>query len=202
MYQQAYIGCPDCDLLHRRASLPPRSVAICSRCGAMLYRSSNGNLDYTLALAITGLVLFAIANVYPFLSLALEGQVRETVLITGVMELYHQDMQMVAILVLCTGIVFPLIVLSGLVYLLVPLKFNFRLFGSAHILRLVQNLRPWGMMEVFLLGILVSMVKLLAMAEISPGLGFYAFLVLVFVLTSITSIFHPEDVWERMSPHK
>ena len=199
MYQQAYIGCPDCDLLHRRAPLPPRSVAVCSRCGAMLYRSSNGSMDLTLALAITGLVLFVMANVYPFLSLALEGQVRETVLLTGVMELYQQDMRLVAILVLCTGIVFPLFVLSGLIYLLAPLKLNFRMFGAIYMLRLVQKLRPWGMMEVFLLGIVVSMVKLLAMADVAPGLGFYAFLVLVFILTAITAIFHPEDVWERLS---
>lgn len=171
---------------------------MCSRCGAMLYRHADNCLDYTLALALSGLVFFLIANLYPFLSLTLEGQVQETILITGVLELYAQGLHLVAILVLATGIVIPLVLLAGLVYLLAPLKWGFRVWGFAPVFRLARTLQPWAMMEVFLLGILVAMVKLIKLAEVTPGLGLYAFLVLVFLLTAIATTLHPESIWERL----
>jgi paraquat-inducible protein A len=52
-------------------------------------------------------------------------------------------------------------------------------------------------MEVFLLGILVAMVKLIKLAEIRPGLGLYAFLVLVFLLAAIAATMQPEHIWEQ-----
>ena len=199
MQLQNYIGCPDCDLLHRRTSLPPRGVAVCSRCGAELYRRCDHSLDRTLALAVSGIVFFLIANLYPFLSLSSEGRVQETVLISGIVELYSQDMRLVAVLVLATGVVSPLFILVALVYLLAPLKLGHKIWGFAPIFRFVQKLQPWSMMEVFLLGILVAMVKLIKMAVITPGMGLYAFLILVFLFAAIAATMQPEKIWEQVS---
>ena len=199
MNPDAYIACLECDLLHRRRPLPPNGVATCSRCGAFLYRTRRNSLDRTLAMAICGVILFIIANVHPFLTLTYEGQEQETTLISGIIALYHQGMPVLALLVLATGIFFPLMELVGLTYILLSLKFNRKPWGMAPIFRVIRNLQPWGMTEVFLLGILVSIVKLADMATLVPGLALYAFLILIFVVAATSASLNPDIVWEQLT---
>lgn len=195
---QDYIACHDCDLLHRRRELPPGAIAVCRRCGAVLMRNRSHDIDRPLALALSGLIFFVIANFFPFLTMSLEGQIQETTLISGVIELYRQHLPLVALLVLGTGIVFPLLELSGWIYILLPLKFNRVPWQMAAVFRLVNSLRPWAMMEVFLLGILVAMVKLLKLAEIIPGTGLFGFVVLIFILAATAASLNPESIWKRL----
>ena len=202
MSGQIFISCPNCDLLHRRSPLPPRGVAMCCRCRAMLYRRAEGCLDITLALALSGIICFLIANFNPFLALSSEGRIQETVLLSGVIELFRQGLHPVAILVLATGFFCPLVVLVGLSYILIPLKLGYRAWGIVPLFRLVRLLQPWAMMEVFFLGILVAMVKLIKMAQITSGIGLYAFLALVILLTAIAAALHPECIWERLPVRK
>jgi paraquat-inducible protein A len=54
------------------------------------------------------------------------------------------------------------------------------------------------MMEVFMLGILVSVVKLAGMASIVPGISLFAFLALIFVLAASSASLDPHLVWERV----
>ncbi|WP_054034360.1 paraquat-inducible protein A [Desulfatitalea tepidiphila] len=194
----SYIACHDCDLLHRRQPLPPAGVATCSRCGTVLYRSRRNSLDRTLAMAVCGLILFIIANLSPFLTLKFEGQTQETNLVTGVMELYRQGMVPIALLVMATGIAFPLLELTGLIYMLLPLKFDRTPWGMAGVFRVIRALQPWGMTEVFLLGILVSIVKLAGMATVIPGAALYAFLALIFVVAATAASLDPDIVWDRV----
>ncbi len=194
-----YIACHDCDLLHRRQPLATVGVATCSRCGAVLYRNRRNSLDRTLAMAVCGVILFFIANLFPFLTLSFEGQVQETTLVTGIMELYRQGMASLALLVLATGVVFPLVELTGLIYLLLPLKFDRTPWGIAGVFRVVRLLQPWGMTEVFLLGILVSIVKLASMATVIPGAALFAFLALIFVVAATAASLNPDIVWERLT---
>lgn len=198
MPTDTYIACPECDLLHRRKALPPNGMAACRRCGAVLYRNGRNSLDRTVALTIAGTILFAVANLYPFLTLNLEGQVQETTLITGIITLYHQGMPILSSLVLAAGIVFPLVELIGLTYVLLPLKFNRLPWRVAVIFRLVYAFKPWAMTEVFLLGILVSIVKLSDMATIIPGAALYAFVALVFIIAAAAASLDPDTVWQRL----
>ena len=195
---ESLIACHECDLLHQRQPLPPDGTARCTRCGAVLYRRRPNSLNRVLALTLTGLVLFVIANTYPFLTFRLEAQIRETNLITGVIELYGQGMWIIAGVVLLTSIVMPLLELTGMLFVLVPLKLRRRPWQTALIFRAIRNFRPWGMMEVFMLGILVAAVKLAKMANIIPGLALYAFMVLIFVLAASASALDPHRVWDKL----
>ncbi|MDA8137415.1 MAG: paraquat-inducible protein A [Desulfobacteraceae bacterium] len=195
----AYVACPECDLLHRRQTLPSGGVAKCTRCGAALYRSPRNSLDRTLAMAATGVILLIIANCYPFLSLNVEGQFRETILITGIVELYRQGMPLVATLVLLCGIVFPFIELAGLVYLLLPLKFDHRPWRMLTVFLVIRAVGPWGMTEVYLLGILIAIIKLTSMADIITGAAFYAFALLSFVVAAAAASLNADSIWQRLT---
>jgi paraquat-inducible protein A len=192
------IACHDCDLIHCFGPVPDGSAATCSRCGAMLYQNKRDSLERTLALTVTGLILFMVANTFPFLGLKLQAQVHETILITGIKELYHQGMWILATVVLLTTIVMPALQMLGLLYVLLPIKLNRIPWKLREVFRIVQFLRPWAMMEVFMLGILVSIVKLAKMATIVPGIAAFAFMALIFVLAASLAVLDSHAVWERI----
>ncbi len=195
---ESIIACHECDLLHQRQPLPPGGTARCVRCGSVLYRNKPNSLDRVLALTATGLILFVVANVYPFLTFRLEAQKQETTLITGIVELYNQGMWIVAGVVFLTSILVPLLELTGMLYLLLPLKFNILPWKLPVFFRWIRSFKPWGMMEVFMLGILVSFVKLSKMATIIPGIALYAFMALIFVLAASAAALDPHIVWNRL----
>jgi paraquat-inducible protein A len=173
-------------------------VALCSRCGAVLFRPKRNSLDRTLALNLTGILLYAVAVSFPFLALKTQGFVREAALLTGMKVLYQQGMSGLALVVILTCILFPLIEMLSLLYILLPLKFGRKLPGAVVLFHSVQVLKPWGMMEVFMLGILVSMVKLAKMATIIPGTALWAFVLLIFVLAGSTASLDSHLVWEKL----
>jgi len=195
------IACHECDLLHQRRPLPRGGTARCIRCGAKLYSRKHDSLNRVLALTFAGLVLFIVANVYPLLTFRLEAQIQETTLISGVISLYDQGMWIVAAVVFLTSILVPLLQLTGMLYVILPLRLNQRPWALPFFFRIVRSFKPWGMMEVFMVGILVSFVKLAKMATLIPGIALYAFLVLIFVLAASAASLDPHIVWERSEKH-
>ena len=198
----SFIACHECDVIHRIKPLPTREAAHCIRCGAVLYKHKPNSLERTLAFAFAGLVLFILANSFPFLGLKIGSQVRETTLITGIYELYVQGMQVIAILVLLTTVLVPFTQMLCLLYILLPLKFHRLPKGLPRLFRFVNSVGPWGMMEVFMVGILVSLVKLAGMAKITPGISLYSFLALIFVLAAMTVSLDSHLIWQKWEEHR
>ena len=192
------VACHECDLLHRVRPLPDGGAALCRRCGALLYRRRDRSLDNVLALSLAGLILFGVANAFPLLSMRLDANIQEATLFTGVLQLWDQGMGELAVLVLMTSVVLPGLKLLLLLYVTLPLRLGLRPPGLAPVFRLVRGLQPWAMMEVFLLGILVAMVKLADTADILVGPAMYAFSLLILALAGVTASLDPQAVWERL----
>jgi paraquat-inducible protein A len=191
------MACHDCDLVQRIGEVPEGGAAQCMRCGATLLRHKRNSLDRTLAWSMAGMVLFVIANTFPFLGFKVGAQIHETTLATGVKTLYAQGMQELSILVFLTTILLPLMQLSALIYLHLPLKLNRIPYRLPLVLRYLQAIRPWCMVEVFMLGILVSVVKLAKMATLVPGVALYTFMALIFVIAASLASLDPHLIWEE-----
>jgi paraquat-inducible protein A len=191
------MACHDCDLLHRIPVVAEGMTASCCRCGAVLAKPKRNSVERSLALVVAGLVLLVLANSFPFLGFKIQGQIRETLLLTGILELYRQGMQMVAVLVLITTVLAPLAQLLALVYVLLPLKLNRPAPGMLHVFRRLRSIEPWSMMEVFMVGILVSVVKLAKMAQIIPGTAAFCFMALIFVLAAGLASLDAHEIWGR-----
>lgn len=189
------IACEECDAIHCRLVLGHNEVALCGCCGAALERDMSVHSRRALPLTIASLLMFVIANVFPIVEMQFQGNVNQTTIIGAVFSLNAAQMPGVALLVLFTIILFPLMQLLAMMYLLVAVKrteyhhpeFNF-------VARLVQIVRPWAMVEVFLLGTLVAYVKLTSMATVVPGTALLAFGALTILLTAVLS-FNPRHIW-------
>jgi paraquat-inducible protein A len=197
MTPERWVACHDCDLLHRLGEIPEGAAARCRRCGGLLRKRRPRSIERTLALLVGAAVLFVVANTFPFLSFDMKGQETQTTLITGVTDLWQQDMPEVAGLVLLTIFLAPLLQIAILLYVLLPLQWNRVPWQMAQAFRLLRRVEPWSMMEVFIIGILVAIVKLMDMAQIVPGLALWAFVMLFLLISGAVASLDPDAVWER-----
>jgi paraquat-inducible protein A len=163
-----------------------------------LYRNSPDSLDRTLALVLAASILFIIANIYPILGIEIQGSHNATNLYGAVSALWDQGMRPISFLVFITTILIPAIELSMMIYLLLPLRLQHVPAGIPLILRILQSIKPWGMVEVFMLGVLVSLVKLTDTSSIIPGVALWSFGGLTFMLAAVAASFNPRDVWEHL----
>ena len=195
---EEFVSCHDCDLVHK---IPPGDEGAsgrCCRCGGLLYHRKRNSIERTLALTIAGWVLFGVANVFPFLSFDMQGRVTETTLMSGVTELWAAGMLSLASLVFLTAVLAPGIQLGLLLYVLLPLHLGRVAWRMPVFVRALGRIQPWSMIEVFLVGILVALVKLGEMAEIVPGLAIWSFAVLIIVLAGASASLDPRAVWQRV----
>lgn len=147
-----------------------------------------------LPLTIAGLFMYIIANVFPIVEMEFKGIVSQTTLIGSVLSLSSEGMPVAAFLVLTTTILFPLMQLLGLIYLLTSINSVERPRTFSLFVRMIQTLRPWMMVEVFLLGVIITFVKLTNMATVVPGIALWAFGALTFLVASVFS-FNPRYIW-------
>jgi paraquat-inducible protein A len=97
-----------------------------------------------------------------------------------------------------TTIVVPLLEMSITLLILVPMRFGRTAPATGLLLRIVQAVRPWGMVEVFILGVLVSLVKLAHQATVIPGIALWSFAGLMLLFAAAAASFDPREVWMRM----
>jgi paraquat-inducible protein A len=189
------IACEGCDALYRRPELNRGEIARCPRCGTGLDRHPGRQHERILPLTIASLVLFAVANLFPIVEIEVRGVSSQTTLLGAVIALAGETRAEVAVIVLATTILFPLLQLTVLFYLLIPARHRGPPAGFDWLLRTIQSLRPWGMIEVFLLGVLIAIVKLSSMAAIVPGTALWAYITLTVLLTAVLS-FDPRVLWD------
>ncbi|WER46658.1 paraquat-inducible protein A [Cupriavidus sp. WKF15] len=188
------VACEYCDAVYQRAELAPGERALCLRCGGELYRESTRAYRHLLPLVITALILFLVSNAFPIVEMDLKGVRTQTTLLGAVQALYADNMALVAALVFATTILFPLSEMLMMAYLLVPMAARRMPAGFDRVVRGIRQTRPWGMIEVFMIGVLVTLVKLSSMAQVLPGIALWSFGALVVVLAAMLS-FDPRDLW-------
>lgn len=171
------IACDECDALHWQMPLGRQARARCTRCGATLYQSlTKYGIQRLLAITLTSGILFIMANSLPMVELKTKGFSSQTMLIGSIAQLWVQKMPLVAVLAFCATILCPFIELAGLIYLLILLRTGRKMpdFSSLGLLRAIQIAQSWAMIEVLMLGALVTFVKLSSVAHVIPGPALFA----------------------------
>lgn len=194
--------CPDCDVILLAPKLKTSERANCPRCDAVLDEGGCRNINQLLPLTITGIVLIILANSFPLLTMNANGQLVDSSLFSASVSLWTGDQKFLSILVFLTTILTPLIQLLAYAWLLIPMSFGKIWPFSDPILRLSHHSAPWNMMEIFLLGFIIAVVKLGEDALIIPGPSLYAFVGLIIVMTVLNIMFVPSHVREEIHERK
>ena len=190
-----WIACHECDLLHQHTPLPDGGKALCTRCGAFLYQNIPNSIEKAIALNLSAFMLLIMANCFPFLSLEISGRFVENHFLSGALMLYRQGMGEIGFLVLVTSVLFPFLTITGMLYVLLPIKLGYKPWQMPRVYRMVTLLKPWSLVSVFMLGVLISVVKLLDLATIIPGISLYAFIGLMVTMAAAQANLDTSVIW-------
>lgn len=180
--------CEHCDTVYRRRKLARGEVARCLRCDAILARHHSIGVRGMLALVITAMIAFVQANIWPIVTLGLNGQLISATLWGCIMMMWREHAEVVAVIAALTLFFFPIIKMGFLFWILAYARVRRRAPGFRWIMVMLYRLGPWTMSEVFVLGALVAIVKAHMYFEVQPNAGIFAYGVLMLIITAFSSI--------------
>jgi paraquat-inducible protein A len=189
-------ACPECDLLLQDVAVPAGSESVCPRCGHVLREGRPDSVPHALALSTLGLVLFGPAIGMPLLSLSVTGLRQESSLAEAILALGDRGLWEVALMVAICAVAAPFLNLWMLFAVSVALQGRSKPGWLPLLMRLNHRVREWAMLEVFLMGVLVSIVKLKDIAELLPGVGLYCFVCLMLCSLLLDTVIDEHELWQ------
>jgi paraquat-inducible protein A len=185
-------------LLQHEVRLEPGGVARCHRCGAQLYRSRPHELDRAPAYILGAFILYVISNSFPVVGLSIRGELVQATLLGAVHGIYADGDWLVALLVLVTAVVAPFVQMIAMAWLLLSLRMGHVPKSFAKVFRVLAFARPWGMVEVLMIGVLVALAKLARIAEVVPGIALWSLGGSMLLLAAAGAAFDPHLLWSKV----
>ena len=191
-------ACHGCDLLVEEGNIPPRSKATCPRCGSFLYEPKENTVNNSLALVVTGLLILWPAISMPIIEMTILGDTSFNSLLNAVMKIYEAGYSWVAFVVFFTSILAPTAKLLVLLTVLLHIKFKRHTKLLPRLFRYYVKLDTWEMLDVYIIAMLVSVIKLFDIAAIHGGLGLYCFVGLLLTSILVTVKLDKKQIWESI----
>jgi len=196
------ILCPDCDLLLASVEPSPGHTVRCPRCGARLHKWKQNSIEKTMALSLTGLLLYLPANFMPLLTFDVLGTDISASLFTSTMSMFEQGQYTVGTMVVLSGFIFPQVILSLLFFVSFGLHYGWRLPWMPQFLRWYHQLSEWAMTDIYLIAVLITIIKMSHSAEILYNAGFYCLIGLVLATIAGQSTLDRHLFWSMLEPKK
>ena len=190
--------CHECDLLIGVPGLEVGQKAYCPRCNFLLAANRPHALQMVFVFSICGLGFLLLSTAFPFLGFSASGQERTVTLMQSITILVSEDLPSLAVIIFASIVLIPGAFLVGAVYVSAALKLDRLLPGTVGVLRWVLMLMPWSMAEIFLIGILVSFVKIVTIADVSFGMAFWSYVLFTLCMTVVMLYPDKRQLWRRV----
>lgn len=189
------VACPDCDKLLEKQDIPDNKAVQCPRCGSLLHTTIAHSLQKAIALSLAGLIIYIPAITLSIMTFTVAGLKGSGSVVDAMLALFEGDYYFVGLMVLLVSIVFPLLKLGLLFLSSVSIAFGRTSKNVVAMFRLYNHLSEWGMVEVYMLGILVSIIKMYSMAMIHYDIGFFCFIGLVILTVWSSTVVDDYRYW-------
>ncbi|WP_164885396.1 paraquat-inducible protein A [Geovibrio thiophilus] len=161
----------------------------CARCGSTVKKQGKNAVAYVAAFSISAFMLFVPALLYPVLDISVSSLSSSATVLGSIRTLYEEGLGAVGFLVLLTSVIIPMSFLLSCFYISLAVLAGRKFPFFTAVLRLTNFFQEWHMADVFLVGILVSIVKLIDMSELTFDYGIYL-LMFVCAFTAITEVYY------------
>ena len=189
------IICPKCHTVHKEIPIKDGTKACCTECKSVLYRYDSKLISQGLALSITALIFFLLANLFPLVKIEIFGHTQYITLTSTFMSLFENGFFVVGFLCIFFIFIFPLMIISIYLVLFLLLKFKSAPNLLKELLVLLNHIKPWSMTEIFLVSIFVALVKLIGYVQIHMGVSFWALIAFVFIDIYLNKNIHLSEIW-------
>jgi len=197
MPQARYQRCPQCDTLFSLPDVKSDQSVHCPRCNARILNGDNCSMTRLTAMAAAMLLLMPFAFSESLLTIRLLGINIRANLMEGIIQMAQQgDVITASMVAFCTiGAPAALIVAIACLYIGPLFGMNLR-----PVLLILDRLKEWIMLDIYLIGIAVASIKVQDYADIDLGPGLIAFISLT-ILSLITLIhLNIEQLWRHFYP--
>jgi paraquat-inducible protein A len=169
----------------------------CDQCGHKNRRLTPKSAELTLVYSLTALIFMVPANILPFMTIELYGNVHSSTIWGGILSLAEAGSIPIALIVFLASMVIPVVKLVILFYLSLTAKNHKNPRFKTRLYHIVEAIGRWSMLDIFLLAVLVAIMKLGAWTRVEPELGslLFAFVVLFTMLASAN--FDPQLLWKE-----
>ncbi len=191
-------ACIHCDLPLAIGELRAGQRALCPRCGHLISACTRDALQRALAFALAAVVLLVLSNAFPFLSLKASGLESVMTIPATAADLHRDGYTALAVLVLGFIVVIPAAVLGVVLSLVIPLLQRRNVPWLVPAGRLIFQLSPGSMVEVFIIGTIVSLVKIHHMATVVIGLSFWSYLGFSVCFVAMLASLDRLQVWREI----
>lgn len=197
--QAQYQRCPQCDTLFQLPAVKSHQCAYCPRCNAKIRDGRDWSLTRLGAMAIAMMLLMPFAWSEPLLRLYLLGIRIDANVFHGIQQMTAQGDPITAAMVLFCSVAAPAVLVIAIAYLWLG---NILGMNLRPVLLMLEKLKEWVMLDIYLVGIAVASIKVQDYAFLQPGIGLLAFISLV--LLSVLTLIHLniEELWERFYPQR
>jgi len=190
-----FIICKKCDTLHQKKRVKTGGSALCSECGTVLYRRHRNIVDYGLALGISALIFFILANVFPIVNIELRGVHQDISLPSVLFSLFENGFILVGVFCSFVIFIFPFTILVVFIWILWLMRLRVGEEMVESLLVFLAKLLPWNMVEIFLISVFVSLVKLIGYAQIHFGISLWALIVFVAFDLYLSKSISIDELW-------
>lgn len=186
-----YVNCLEC------GAVSDNPGARCPHCHAHLHSRKENSQYKTWMHLITAVILFFPANLLPITHTQFLSQMpQDDTIMSSVILLWHHGSYAIAIIIFTASIFTPLFKIAVLLYLLLnpypqkPPLLQTRLY------RIIHFVGRWSMIDVFVVALLGALIHG-RLAQISPGLGIFAFAGVVVFTMFATETFDIRRLWDN-----
>ena len=195
------IACPRCDALYRVEDPRQGERVVCSRCETVLIAPRTGAYLRVVALAVTVMILMIGVTFMPFLQIRIAGLSQKASVFDAALAFTGGPLAPLAIAVAALIVFIPVLRAELILYVLTPLVIGRApLRHAAAAFRLSEDLRPWSMAEIFVLGVAVALVKVADLAQVFLGPAFWMFAALVVIVMLQDGYMCRWTIWKSLDP--
>lgn len=190
--------CPVCHKHLRWQAAAPDVKQRCPRCGAGVRQRHYGSIGRSWALTITALILLIPANLLPIMTVSQFGEGQPSTIMGGVVLLLHHGMIPIALIVFIASFAVPFLKITGIIVLLLSVKFNWRISPRQRTLmyRMVEYIGKWSMLDIFVIAISAKLVAMGKIATIEGNIA-AAYFGLAVVMTMLAAmVFDQRLIWD------
>ncbi len=193
------VACKHCDLICEIPELEGDQMALCPGCDSVVAQSHVAEQDNVVPIALTALILLGLSIPFEFIAFSKQGLVQSIQILHAAEMMLSYDQPFLAMLINMTIIILPssilvfVLLLHGKFLSLLPQKiqvFNTKMLFMA---------KDWCMPEIFLVGVLVSLVKITSLAQVSIGPSFWAFTGFVLFFIYTLAKLDKMAIWDKIS---
>lgn len=172
---------------------------ICPRCGSKVFYRKLNSLQRLLALLLAALILFLPSNLYPIMFTSYLGSSSGSNIVEGAISLWNMGSWFVAGVIVIASLFIPAFKIIALGYLMFKVKFG--TVNHPHMLsrlyHYVAFVGKWSMIDVFVVIIMTSAVRMGSLMTIDPGFAVITFCSVVFITMFAASSFDERMIWDR-----